>query len=40
MGQLGHASPDTTLPVYAHLFDIEEQGARTRKALDDLIPTA
>jgi integrase len=32
--QLGHASPDITLRVYAHLFDRAEQAHRTSQALE------
>ncbi len=32
--QLGHASPDITLRVYAHLFDRSEHGARAADALE------
>ena len=32
--QLGHASPDITLRVYAHLFDHAEQAMRTSAALE------
>ena len=32
--QLGHASPDITLRVYAHLFDRVEHAASTRDALE------
>ena len=32
--QLGHASPDITLRVYAHLFDHAEQAKRTSTALE------
>jgi integrase len=32
--QLGHASPDITLRVYAHLFDRLEHAARAGDALE------
>jgi integrase len=32
--QLGHASPDVTLRVYAHLFDRAEHGQRASDALE------
>jgi integrase len=32
--QLGHASPNITLSVYAHLFDSLEQAAKTTALLD------
>ena len=32
--QLGHASPDITLKVYAHLFDHAEHAKRTSDALE------
>ena len=32
--QLGHASPDITLRVYAHLFDQAEHAQRARDALE------
>ena len=32
--QLGHASPDITLKVYAHLFDAERNADRTRSLLE------
>ena len=34
-GQLGHASPDITLKVYAHLFDRAAHAERARSALED-----
>jgi integrase len=34
--QLGHCSPDTTLQVYGHLWEVAEQAERTRNALDDV----
>ena len=33
--QLGHASPDITLRVYAHLFDAHRHADRTRTLLQD-----
>ncbi len=32
--QLGHASPDITLRVYAHLFDQAEHAQRARNRLE------
>jgi integrase len=34
--QLGHCSPETTLAVYGHLWEVAEQGDRTRRALEDV----
>jgi integrase len=31
--QLGHASPDITLKVYAHLFDAERHAGEARRQL-------
>ena len=33
--QLGHASPDITLRVYAHLFDATRHADRTRELLEN-----
>ncbi len=33
--QLGHASPDITLKLYAHLFDAHRHAERTRGFLED-----
>jgi len=33
--QLGHASPATTLGVYAHLFDQAQHAATARAALEE-----
>lgn len=33
--QLGHASPDITLKIYAHLFDAHRNAERTRALLED-----
>jgi integrase len=32
--QLGHCSPDTTLEIYGHLWEVAEQAERTRQALE------
>lgn len=33
--QLGHASPDITLRIYAHLFDASRHADRTRGLLEE-----
>ena len=37
--QLGHASPATTLGVYAHLFDQVQHAATARAALEESYQT-
>ncbi len=37
--QLGHASPDITLKVYAHLFDADRNANRTRDLLEESFGT-